>query len=197
MPASARSLGELSARRSRRQSRRAKPFVSGQEPAPRVAGRLFPAPPGNDGSNAGTFPAGDRRVIGVSATDQNDALASWSNYGPSIFMAAPGVGIASTYPGASYVTWDGTSASAAIVAGSAALMRAADPSLANGVIVNRMARTADPAGTQDQTGNGRVNIARALADTSTDSIQPAGSPPVGRAGSGPRAPAHPRRRACK
>src|SRR5947208_14665075 len=87
---------------------------------------------GNDGSNAGTFPAGDRRVIGVSATDQNDALASWSNYGPSIFMAAPGVGIASTYPGASYVTWDGTSASAAIVAGRAALMGPADPSRANG-----------------------------------------------------------------
>ena len=137
---------------------------------------------GNDGSNTGTFPAGDRGVIGVSATDQNDALASWSNYGPSIFMAAPGAGIASTYPGASYVTWDGTSASAAIVAGSAALMRAADPSLANGVIVNRMARTADPAGTQDQTGNGRVNVSRALSDTSTDSIEPVGSPPVGNGG---------------
>src|SRR5206468_8619646 len=63
------------------------------------------------------------------------------------------------------------------------LMRAVDPSLTNGVVVNRIARTADPAGTQDQTGNGRVNIARALADTSTDAIQPAGAAPVG--GGGP------------
>src|SRR5438876_6475377 len=137
---------------------------------------------GNDGSNTGTFPAGNRGVIGVSATDQNDALASWSNYGPSIFMAAPGVGIASTYPGASYVTWDGTSASAAIVAGSAALMRAADSTLSNGVVVDRLASTADAAGTQNQTGNGRVNLARAIASTATNSIQPAGSPPVGNGG---------------
>ncbi|PYR22369.1 MAG: hypothetical protein DMF98_20360, partial [Acidobacteria bacterium] len=69
-----------------------------------------------------------------------------------------------------------------MVAGSAALMRAVDPTLANGVVVNRIARTADPAGTQDQTGNGRVNIARALSDTSTDAIQPAGTAPVGSGG---------------
>src|SRR2546427_7792777 len=138
---------------------------------------------GNDGSNTGTFPAGDRGVIGVSATDQNDVLASWSNYGPSIFMAAPGVGIASTYPGASYATWDGTSASAAILAGSAALMRAIDSTLSNGVVVDRLASTAAAAGTQDQTGNGRVNLARAIASTATDSLEPAGSPPVG--GGGP------------
>src|SRR5437867_6780342 len=138
---------------------------------------------GNDGSNTATFPAGDRGVIGVAATDQNDALASWSNYGASIFLATPGVGIKSTYPGASYVTWDGTSASAAIVAGSAALMRAIDSTLSNGVVVDRLASTADAAGTQNQTGNGRVNLARAIASTATNSIQPAGSPPVG--GGGP------------
>src|SRR5207247_10139881 len=68
-----------------------------------------------------------------------------------------------------------TSAAPSLVAGTAALMRAVVPTLSNGVIVNRIARSADPAGTQSQTGNGRVNIARALADTSTDSIQPAGN----------------------
>src|SRR5439155_293549 len=39
-----------------------------------------------------------------------------------------------------------------------------------------------PAGTQDQTGNGRINMARALADTGTDFVQPAGAPPVGAGG---------------
>src|SRR2546422_6449510 len=120
--------------------------------------------------------------MGISATDQNDNLAATSNYGSSVFLAAPGVNILGTYTNQSYVTWSGTSASAAIVAGSAALMRAVDPALANGVVVNRIARTADPAGTQDQTGNGRVNVARALVDTSTDAIQPAGAAPIGNGG---------------
>src|SRR5437867_11832363 len=137
---------------------------------------------GNDGSNTPTFPAGDKGVIGVSGTDQNDNLAPTSNYGSSVFLAAPGVNILGTYTNQSYVTWSGTSASAAMVAGSAALMRAVDPTLANGVVVNRIARTADPAGTQGQTGNGRVNVARALVDTSTDAIQPAGAAPIGNGG---------------
>jgi hypothetical protein len=61
-------------------------------------------------------------------------------------------------------------------------MMAIDPTLANGVVVGRLARTADPAGTQDETGNGRINLARALLDTGTDFIQPAGSAPVGEGG---------------
>src|SRR5438552_2690658 len=137
---------------------------------------------GNDGSNAPTFPAGDKGVMGISATDQNDNLAATSNYGSSVFLAAPGVNILGTYTNQSYVTWSGTSASAAMVAGSAALMRAVDPTLANGVVVNRIARTSDPAGTQDQTGNGRLNIARAVSDTSIDAIQPAGAAPIGTGG---------------
>ena len=54
-----------------------------------------------------------------------------------------------------------------------------DPSLSNGVIVGRIARSADPAGTQDQTGNGRINMPRALADTMTEPVQPAGAQPGG------------------
>src|SRR5205823_13215168 len=42
-----------------------------------------------------------------------------------------------------------------------------------GVIVGRLARNADPDG---GVGNGRVNIARALSDTSTDPVVPAGAP---------------------
>src|SRR5207248_1415675 len=70
----------------------------------------------------------------------------------------------------------GTSASAAMVAGAAALLKANDPSASNDVILGRLARTADAAGTSDQTGNGRLNVARALADTSTDGVTPAGAP---------------------
>src|SRR3989441_4173826 len=137
---------------------------------------------GNDGVSTPTFPAGARGVMGVSATDPNDSLVIFSNSGQSTFIAAPGTDIQTTTIGDAYTVISGTSASAAIVAGAAAFMRAVDPTLTNGVIVGRLARMADPAGTQDQTGNGRINMARALADTGIDFIQPAGAAPVGAGG---------------
>ena len=48
---------------------------------------------GNDGSSTVTFPAGDRGVIGVSNTDQNDGLNGSSNYGADTFLGAPGTDI--------------------------------------------------------------------------------------------------------
>jgi len=138
---------------------------------------------GNDALTAPTFPAGDRGVMGVAGTDPNDTLVPFSSYGPSVFIAAPATDILTTAIGDAYSIISGTSASAAIVAGAAAFMKAVDPTLTNGIIVGRLARMADPAGTQDQTGNGRINMARALADTGTDFIEPAGAPPVG--GGGP------------
>ena len=68
------------------------------------------------------------------------------------------------------------------MAGAAALIKAASGA-ANGVIVSRLARNAEAAGTRDQTGNGRLNLDRAIADTSTASVQPQGAAPV--AGGGP------------
>jgi hypothetical protein len=145
-------------------------------------GAVLVAAVGNDGVGTPTFPAGDRGVIGVSGTDQADALLGYSNYGKAAFLAAPGESIATTDLNGDYVAVSGTSSSAAIVAGVAAFLKAVDPAATNGMIVGRMARTADPAGTQEQTGNGRVNLARALADTGTDELQPAGADPVGDGG---------------
>ena len=48
--------------------------------------------------------------------------------------------------------------------------------------MSRLARNADAVGTTAQTGNGRLNLARAIADTSTDSVKPAGAAPVGSGG---------------
>src|SRR2546426_744087 len=146
-------------------------------------GAVLVAAVGNNAVSHPTFPAGARGVMGVSATDPTDTLASFSNRGPAVFLAAPGTDIQTAAAGDAYTVVSGTSASAAIVAGAAAFMRAVDPALENGVIVGRLARMADPAGTQDQTGNGRINMARALADTGTDFVQPAGAAPVG--GGGP------------
>jgi Subtilase family/Bacterial Ig-like domain (group 3)/Bacterial cadherin-like domain/Bacterial Ig domain len=145
-------------------------------------GIVLVAAVGNSAVSDPTFPAGDRGVMGVAATDANDALAYFSNDGQAVFIAAPGVDISTTDIGDVYVTVSGTSTSAAIVAGAAAFMKAVDPTLTNGIIVGRLARNADPAGTQSQTGNGRINLARAMADTSTEFIEPAGAAPVGAGG---------------
>jgi subtilisin family serine protease len=145
-------------------------------------GAVIVASAGNNASSEPHFPAGDRGVMGVAATDQGDGQASFSNEGQAVFIAAPGTDIATTEPGGAYTAITGTSAAAAHVAGLAAFMKAVNPALPNGVIVFRIASTADPAGTQIETGNGRINMARAVASTATDFIQPVGADPVGNGG---------------
>src|SRR5439155_11759006 len=121
---------------------------------------------GNDSSSTPNFPAGDRGVIGVSNTDQSDTLAASSNYGADTFLAAPGTDILTLAPGGGTSSLSGTSASTAAVAGAATLLRAVDPSASNGVAVNRLAESADAAGTAEQTGKARLKLCPPAADTS-------------------------------
>ena len=132
---------------------------------------------GNDGTTAPAYPAGDRGVIGVSNTDQNDALNPSSNSGAAVFLGAPGHRHRHPRGRWRHHPITGTSASAAEVAAAAALLRAIDPSASNGVIVNRLARNAPPVGTQDETGNGRLDLTNAVSDTTTDSVEPVGTGP--------------------
>ena len=145
-------------------------------------GAVVVAAVGNNASSTPTFPAGDRGVMGVAAIDQNDSPAWFSNSGQAVFIGAPGVDIQTIDIDGNFIVISGTSAAAAHVAGLAAFMKAVDPALTNGIIVGRIARNADPAGTAEQTGNGRINMPRALADTSTEEVQPAGADPVGDGG---------------
>ena len=63
-----------------------------------------------------------------------------------------------------------------MVAGAAALLFANDSNATNAIVDGRLARNADSVGTSDQTGNGRLNLARAFADTSTNGVTPLGAP---------------------
>ncbi|HEY3400450.1 MAG TPA: S8 family serine peptidase [Geothrix sp.] len=158
-------------------------------------GAVLVAATGNDGLSTPTYPAGGRGVIGVSATDPNDLILPASNFGQDTFLAAPGMEILTTTSNQTYATITGTSASSAMVAGTAAFLKAVDPTLTNGVIVGRMARSADAAGVAGDPnnttlyGNGRVNFAKALADTSLLPIQPVGVPGGGGPYVGPYAAA--------
>src|SRR6476659_8268366 len=160
--------------------------ITPRSPAGKVAVEepsLLVAATGNDGSSTATFPAGDRGVMGISSTNASDALSPSSNYGQDTFLGAPGESILATLAGGGYGPVSGTSAAAAMVAGAAALLKANSFGASNGTIVGRLARNADAAGTVDQTGNGRLNLQRAIADTATDPVEPAGAAPVG--GGGP------------
>ncbi|WP_416840934.1 S8 family serine peptidase [Haloferax sp. DFSO52] len=85
---------------------------------------LLVAAAGNDGKNvADAAPATYPTVMAISATDDQDRLASWSNYGDDIELAAPGVNIYSTYPGG-YRTFSGTSMACPHVSGAAGQLMA-------------------------------------------------------------------------
>ncbi|MGI8720013.1 MAG: S8 family peptidase [Nitrososphaeraceae archaeon] len=110
-----------------------------------AAGVTYTAAAGNEGVNASSvFPASFPEVIAVSAivdTDgrcgdissiatpagKDDTFASFSNYGPVVDVAAPGVFIKTTTRGGSYTSFSGTSASTAHVTGAAALYEADHP----------------------------------------------------------------------
>jgi subtilisin family serine protease len=78
---------------------------------------------GNNNTSAVQYPAAYPGVIAVAATDMSDRKASFSNFGSYIYVDAPGVHIMSTVPGGKYGIANGTSFSAPIVAGMAALIR--------------------------------------------------------------------------
>src|SRR3954451_8314499 len=136
-------------------------------------GVVVVAAAGNDGATTPNYPAGDDKVVGVGATDQNDALWSGSNSSNAVFLTAPGVDIKADAVGGGTDSVTGTSMSAAIVAGAAAQLVAADPYATPGSIVGRLARNAAPS---DGIGNGRLNLRRAIGDISNQAVVPDGAP---------------------
>jgi type VII secretion-associated serine protease mycosin len=92
-------------------------------------GCILVAAAGNDGSSDLFYPAAFDQVIAVSAIDENDQKASFSNYGNYIDFCAPGVNVLTTWPGGAYAYGNGTSFAAPFVTGVVALMLSKDPSL--------------------------------------------------------------------
>ena len=94
-------------------------------------GVVLVAAAGNENTSAPVYPAAlNANVMGIASTTNWDARSTFSNYGNTdVWIAAPGEYVISTFPGGTYASASGTSFSSPIVAGTAALMLSAKPSL--------------------------------------------------------------------
>jgi len=148
-------------------------------------GALIFAAAMNDGASDPYYPAACNHVVAVSATDSNDLLASFSNYGNWVTIAAPGSAILTTTNLGGYAYWFGTSFASPIVAGVAALSLAVNPSLTNAELVTLLETTADPLGGNSSLGWGRVNALNAVTAARQTLVErfTAVSAPVARRGS--------------
>jgi len=106
-------------------------------------GAVVVAAAGNDGSKSvKEYPAaeGAYGLISVAASAADGRLASFSNSGSWVQIAAPGAGITSSVPGGGWGTWSGTSMATPLVAGTAALMRSAAPGFSASDVVRCLTR---------------------------------------------------------
>jgi subtilisin family serine protease len=136
-------------------------------------GVICVASAGNLGQELLVYPAALRNVLSVASTTSTTpaARSSFSNYGAALVsLGAPGEGVITSYPGGNYAGAWGTSFSAPLAAGAAALLLQADPTLdqakADAVLGN--ADRLDPG-----TGKGRLNLdqtARGMGDATPPAV---------------------------
>ncbi|WP_254530646.1 S8 family serine peptidase [Natrinema gelatinilyticum] len=129
-------------------------------------GILLVAAAGNQGVNRVFSPASEESVVGVSALESDDSLASFSNTGPEIDIAAPGSQVFSAVNGGDYARLSGTSMAAAVVSGVAGLTLSAHPNLSRTELRQHLLETAVDIGLDEtEQGSGRVDAAAAVGTT--------------------------------
>ena len=143
------------------------------------SGVVLVAASGNGNIEEVTFPADVPEVIAVGASDhhKSDERAPFSNWGPEVDVAAPGVDITSTVPprvcgpiwkcisSLPYSQASGTSFAAPLVSGLAGLLLSRNPGLSNEDVRTIIKSTAQPLPERDSpnwAGSGRIRMKQAL-----------------------------------
>ncbi|TDR14638.1 S8 family serine peptidase [Marinicella litoralis] len=129
---------------------------------------------GNSATPTVDYPASHVNVMAVGASNQFDGRVSTSQYGPNLEIAAPGVDILTTTIGSAYVSMTGTSFSAPMTSGVAALVLSRNPMLTHVQVREILRNSADKVGGYDydydvdfpgrslEFGYGRLNAHAAL-----------------------------------
>ena len=135
-------------------------------------GALVVAASGNDGTDNDRqpfFPAGYSTTLSVGGTQKVFDINVF-NYGRSVNVYLAGEGISVTLAGNSYSSWSGTSFSAPLAAGIAALVKTENPDWTPEQVREQMRLTADsiddsnPSVLNGKLGRGRVNANRAVTE---------------------------------
>jgi thermitase len=109
-------------------------------------------------------PANYSKVIAVSATDENDNKAGFSNYGSLVSVSAPGKNILSCkFNTDSFAIKSGTSMAAPHVAGLAALILSSKPDVTLASLISTIKSTVDEINSTVPMGSGRVNAFKAIS----------------------------------
>jgi subtilisin family serine protease/PKD repeat protein len=152
------------------------------------AGIVLVAAAGNDGVSTDHYPAAYSSVIAVGASDADDQLSSFSQYGSWVDIAAPGgfspsgdetnrISLTSTtyceayaagsvpmFTGENYDIMQGTSMACPVAAGLVGLMVSLNPALTPDEVLSCLQTTADPltGGNSISPDGGRINALEAM-----------------------------------
>lgn len=131
-------------------------------------GCLVVAAAGNSNSESPLYPAAYEHVLSVASSDENDLRSWFSNYGKTVDIIAPGSNIYTTNYDNAYRMDSGTSLSAPIVAGAAALVWAHNPTFTALQVAEQLRISADETFYVDNAaylhklGRGRLDLLKAL-----------------------------------
>ncbi len=139
-------------------------------------GSLVVAAAGNSNSSADHYPSGYKNVISVAATNSDDRKASYSNFGYSVDVCAPGTGLYNTWSNNTYISISGTSMASPVVAGIAGLVKARYPNFTPEQLGEKIRVACDDiysinSAYRYQLGSGRVNAWRALQDSINTAVR--------------------------
>jgi len=139
-------------------------------------GALVVAAAGNANSSADNYPSGYKNVLSVAAVSSDDRKASYSNYGYTVDVSAPGSSIYNTWSTNTYTYLSGTSMASPLVAGIAGLVKAKYPNYTPEQLGEKIRVSCDDNYSVNtlyryMLGKGRVNAWKALQDTINTSVR--------------------------
>ncbi|MFA6597653.1 MAG: S8 family serine peptidase [Ignavibacteriaceae bacterium] len=128
---------------------------------------------GNDHTTSLHYPSSYNEVISVGSSTEEDFVASFSSYGSTLDLVAPGTDIITTARKNSYASFSGTSASAPFVSAAAGLILS-QKSFSNEEVKQILKSTCDDinsSGWDIKSGAGRLNLFKALKTLSPSIVK--------------------------